>query len=150
MARFSAVVVALSLVVLGGCASGPKSTPTSTTATTEKITTVPSLKVVLDCGACQVRPTIPALIQEGYNTAAADAGAKVSTSTEAVLTIKDYSDRSDGARFFAGAFAGKDEIKASLVAGGKEFAIQDYYRNAWKGIETLAKKIGASAFEELE
>jgi hypothetical protein len=148
MARFSAVVVALSLVVLGGCASGPKSTSTSTAAA--KVTTVPSLKVVLDCGACEVRPTVPGLIQEGYNAAAADAGAKVSTSTEAVLTIKEYADRNDSARFFAGAFAGKDAIKATLVSGGKEFTIEDYYRNAWKGIESLAKKIGASAFEELE
>ncbi|WP_296510790.1 hypothetical protein [Rhodoferax sp.] len=146
MARFSALVVGISLAALGGCASSPKPASSNTAAAT----TVPSLKIVLDCGACQVRPTVPSLIQEGYNTAAASAGARVSNASEAVLTIKDYAERSDGARFFAGAFAGKDEIKATVVAGSKQFSIEDYYRNAWQGIESLAKKIGASAFEKLQ
>jgi hypothetical protein len=145
MIRPTAILLALSLAVLGGCASNPQKAATSSPAVS-----VPTLKIELACGACQVRPNVPALIQEGYNTAAANAGAKISPSSEAVLTIKEYSERGDAARFWAGAFAGKDEIKATVVAKGKQFALEDYYRNAWQGIESLARKIGTAAFEQLQ
>jgi hypothetical protein len=144
MTRSAAILLALSLAVLGGCASSTK------TATTNRALSVPTLKVELACGNCQVRANVPALIQEGYNTAAASAGAKVVPSSEAVLTIKEYSERGDAARFLVGAFAGKDEIKATVVAKDKQFSLEDYYRNAWQGIESLAQKIGATTFEQLQ
>jgi hypothetical protein len=111
---------------------------------------VPTLRVVVDCGVCAVKPTIPSLIIEGYNEAASKAGRKVSTTKEASLTIKEYTARSDAARFLAGAFAGKDEIKAVIAYQGKTYAVEDYYRNAWLGIETLAKKIGEMSYAEIK
>lgn len=138
------MLLALSLTILSGCASSPK------TATANRALSVPTLKVELACGGCQVRSNVPALIQEGYNTAAASAGAKVVSSSEAILTIKEYSERGDAARFLVGAFAGKDEIKATVVAHDKQFALEDYYRNAWQGIESLARKICAATFDQLQ
>lgn len=144
MTRPLAILLALSLTFLGGCASNTK------TISANQALSVPTLKVEMACGNCQVRPNVPALIQEGYNTAAANAGAKVVPSSEAILTIKEYSERGDAARFLAGAFAGKDEIKATVASNNKQFAVEDYYRNAWQGIESLARKIGSAAFEQLQ
>ena len=97
-----------------------------------------------------MKPTIPALIVEGYTEAARAAGRKVSATAEATLTIKEYTSRNDAARFFAGAFAGKDEIKVVIAYQGKTYAVEDYYRNAWLGIDTLAKKIGEMSYAELK
>lgn len=48
-----------------------------------------------------------------------------------------------------GIFAGKDAIKATVAAEDKTFVVEDYYRNAWLGIEALARKIGEMTFEEI-
>jgi hypothetical protein len=77
------------------------------------------LKVTVDCGACAVKPSIPFVIIEGYNQAANNDGRKVSTTSEANLTIKAYTARDDAARLLFGAFAGKDEIKAVVAYQGK-------------------------------
>jgi hypothetical protein len=105
--------------------------------------------VVTDCGACQVRPSVPSLIVEGYRSAAAKSGAKLASGQEATVSIKEYAARDDGARFMMGAFAGKDEIKAAVSFQEKQFMVEDYYRNAWLGIEDLAKKIGEMIFERV-
>jgi hypothetical protein len=144
--------IASAAVMIAGCAStttggtSPSGTPTTTTAVIE----VPSLKVAVDCGTCEVKPTIPGLIVEGYNEAAAKAGHKVSATKEANLVIKEYTARNDAARFLAGAFAGKDEIKAVISYQGKTYAVEDYYRNAWLGIDVLAKKIGEMTLAEIK
>lgn len=111
---------------------------------------VPALKVVTDCGPCQVRPTVPGLIAQGYASAAAESNAKVLPDRIATVSIKEYTARDDGARVLAGAFAGKDEIKAEVSFEGRQFMVEDYYRNAWLGIEALAKKIGAMVFEQMK
>ncbi|MES2364136.1 MAG: hypothetical protein V4646_20375 [Pseudomonadota bacterium] len=111
---------------------------------------VPSIKVTLDCGACQVRPTVPALIMQGYSEAAKNAGAVILPAREATVSIQDYSARSDAGRFLVGAFAGKDEIKVLVSNEGKQFSVEDYYRNAWQGIESLALKIGEDVFTKLK
>lgn len=138
-------------IIVSGCAS--TSQTSSSGAATPQATPLgelPTLKVTVDCGACTVKPTIPSLIVEGYNEAAGKAGHKVSTTKEASLTIKEYTARNDAARFLAGAFAGKDEIKAVIAYQGKTYAVEDYYRNAWLGIDTLAKKIGEMSYAELK
>jgi hypothetical protein len=135
-------------VIVSGCANTTQTSPTAQPINTA--VEMPALKVAIDCGACQVKPTIPALIAEGYNEAAAKSGRKVSATKEANLTIKEYTARNDAARFLAGAMAGKDEIKAVITYQGKTYSVEDYYRNAWMGIDTLAKKIGELSYAELK
>lgn len=147
----SHLVIALASVSIfvAGCASTSSSTSSDTQKPSSALE-VPALKVSVGCGACEVKPNIPGLIIEGYNEAASKAGRKVSTTNEATVTIKEYTVRGGAARFLAGALAGKDEIKAVIVYGGKTYAIEDYYRNAWLGIEALAKRIGEMSYAELE
>jgi len=141
-------LLAVSTVInLSGCATG---TQTSASATSAAPPEVPGLKVVIDCGACKVRDNVPALIGAGYKEAAAGSGVQVAATPEAIVTIKEYAARSDGARFFAGAFAGKDLIRADVAYQEKKFTVTDYYRNAWLGIESLAKKIGGMIFEKMQ
>jgi hypothetical protein len=110
---------------------------------------VPAIKVVVDCGACQVRPEVPGYIAEGYARAAAEARARLAPNQEATVSIKYYAARDDAARFLFGVMAGKDEIRASVSFEGKEFFVEDYYVNAWLGIDYLASKIGGMVFEQL-
>lgn len=146
------LVFASVAMLVAGCASTTQSAtyPSVAAQTKASAAELPVLKVAVDCGACQVKPNIPSLIVEGYNEAAGKAGRKVSASSEATVTIKEYVARGDAARFLAGAFAGKDEIKAVISYQGKTYAVEDYYRNAWLGIETLAKKIGEMSYSELK
>jgi uncharacterized protein YceK len=142
----------LLLVSIATIISGCASTTQTTTSTQAAISTseLPMLKVAFDCGACEVKSTIPTLIVESYNAAAAKAGRKVSATKEANLTIKEYTARNDAARFLVGAFAGKDEIKAVVTYQDKTYSVEDYYRNAWLGIDTLAKNIGEMAYDDLK
>ena len=144
--------LAAAALVISGCATTAPGSPgaTGTDAPAAVAQEVPSLKVTVDCGACQVKPIVPGLIVEGYNEAAAKAGQKVSSTQEATLVIKEYTARGDAARFFAGALAGKDEIKATVSYQGKTYTVEDYYRNAWLGIDALAKKIGQMTHAELK
>lgn len=139
-----ALSILLPVVLAAGCASRPQGIPTQPAAQ------VPTLAVKLDCGACEVRPTVPPLIVEGYNAAAVQAGAVVTADRQATMTIKAYEARSDAGRLLAGALAGKEEIKAEISYQDKKYAVEDYYRNAWQGIESLAKKIGEMAFDKLK
>ena len=164
---YSRLLLVITAAVLTACASKPQSgaavqpTPATTaTASTSApagapaasavVADVPTLKVVLDCGACEVKPNIAGLIVENYTQAAAKAGAKVAATNEATLTIKEYRARGDAARFLVGIFAGRDEIKAVITYQGKTFAVEDYYSNAWQGIESVAKNIGEMAYGQLK
>ncbi len=109
---------------------------------------VPRLKVVVDCN-CAVKTNVPDLIVQGYTEEAADSGTKIAPELEATLTIKEYSARDDTARLLLGVFSGKDEIKAVVTFGDKRFLIEDYFRNAVSGTDTLARKIGRMAFEKI-
>ena len=134
--------------MISGCANTTQTV--STAQPTAAAVEMPTLKVAIDCGACEVKPTISALIVEGYNEAATKSGRKVSATKEANLTVKEYTARNDAARFLVGAMAGKDEIKAVITYQGKTYSVEDYYRNAWMGIDTLAKKIGELTYAELK
>jgi hypothetical protein len=137
---------AVAFLAVTGCATTGSEPSTRAQAPLRE---VPSLKVVTECGTCKVRPSVPGLIVEGYTNAAAKSGAKLVPGKEATLTIREYSARDDGARFVVGAFAGKDEIKASVNFQGKQFMVEDYYYTAWLGIEALARKIGEMTFERM-
>jgi len=139
--------VAIGVVFLCGCAA---TGPGIQTGASGQATVVPGLKVAADCGACVVAPHIPALIVQGYRKAAAEGGARVANEDTAALTIKEYSARDGVARMLAGAFAGKDEIKAVVSYRGRQFSVEEYYRNAWMGIDSVADQIGAMAFEQLK
>jgi basic membrane lipoprotein Med (substrate-binding protein (PBP1-ABC) superfamily) len=144
------LLLVASAAVISGCATTTAPTGSAPQPATASTAELPTLKVTLDCGPCVVKPSIPFLIASGYNEAAAKAGRKVTAAKEASLTVKSYVAREDAARFLAGAFAGKDEIKAVVTYQGKTYSVEDYYRNAWLGIETLAKKIGEMSYAELK
>ena len=137
------IVVSLAI---SGCATTVPDPSASSSAPPRE---VPGIRVVNDCGACQVKASIPGLIAEGYNSAAAESGSKIVPAKEVVVSIKEYAARGDAARFLGGAFAGKDEIKAVVAFGDKQFTVEDYYRNAWLGIDHLATKIGRMVFEQV-
>jgi hypothetical protein len=139
---------ALPLILAAALAGGAAPAPTTSPGAPAR--EVPALNVRFDCGACQPRADSGKLIAEGYNEAATQAGAKVNPAMEATLIVKEYTARDDAARFLVGAFAGKDEIKASVSYGTQHFEVEDYYRNAWLGIDALARKIGELAFQSLK
>lgn len=134
------------LLTMTGCATNTSSSIPNAQA---PLTEVPHLKVLLDCGGCQVRPNAGDLIVDGYTEAVARAGAKLSRDLEATVSIKEYTARDDTARMLVGVFAGKDEIKAVVTFKGKRFEVEDYYRNAWFGINSLSRKIGELVFEKM-
>lgn len=128
-------------IFLTGCAT--QSTPQTKQAT---LTSVPQLKVTIDCGGCAVRPDVPPRLSYTYDEAAAQAGVKVSSTEQATAVIRSYSERNDVARFMAGAFAGKDELKVEVKSGGKVFIVEDYFRNAFQGMDDLVKYVGVKIF----
>lgn len=140
-----------SLLAVTGCASttGGQLHPTSDNGQAP-LAEVPSIKIVIDCAPCQVRPSVSPLILEGYREAATESGMQVSSTLEATVTIKQYSDRNDAARHLLGIFAGEDAIQANVTYQEKTFIVEDYYRNAWLGIESLAKKIGEMVFAQMK
>ena len=144
---WTGLFVIATCVVLSGCATTSQAPSPSEQASNIQI---PSLKVVIDCGSCQVRTNIPSLILDGYKEAAAKSGVFIAPTVDALVTIKKYSDRDDTVRLLVGIFAGKDEIQAVVTYQSKQFLVEDYYRNAWLGIESLATKIGWMIFEEIK
>ncbi len=149
--RIVPLTLVATLALLVGCASQPGAPAASSGSTPPTATKmVPKLRIVLACGGCDVPEDVPGLIEEGYAKAAAEAGTKVSPTETATLTIKELSYRSAGARIAVGAFAGKDEIKADVAYKDKKFSVEDYYRNAWQGISSLARKIGGMAHDQLQ
>lgn len=146
--KFASICALTMVVALAGCAT---SAPTSTAAgAAPAAITVPSLKIVADCAPCQIRPAVPVLMVSGYNDAAAKAGARVSPDSVATVTVIGYSERSDTARLLVGAFAGKDEIRTAVQHQDKKFEVEDYYRNAWQGIDSLAKAVGEQIFAKIK
>lgn len=140
-ARHLAAPVLLLAIALAGCTTAPQQQPTSASAKLQA--EVPTLKVTVDCGGCTVRSDIPLRIVANYNIAASKAGVKVSPDKVAYAAIKSYSERNDGARFLAGAFAGKDEIKLSLTTpDNRHLEVEDYFRNAFQGMDDLLESIG--------
>jgi hypothetical protein len=100
--------------------------PDSSASAQAPLRDVPSLKVETDCGACEVRASVPGLIVEGYTSAAAESGAKPASGEQVTVSIKEYSSRDDVARHLLGVFAGKDEIKATVSLHGRQLIVTDY------------------------
>lgn len=112
---------------------------------------VPDISVVIDCGKCEVRSTVPDLIRTAYAEAAAKAGVVIAGNAPMTVTIKAYTDRSATMRavsVLAGplAFTLKDEIKAVAVVDGKPVPLAYAYRLPLWGIEAVATKLGEMSF----
>lgn len=132
-------------LLLTGCATEAP----ATSSTRPK--SVPGIAVVIDCGGCQVRPTVEVSVRNGYEAAAAKAGVQVEGDRRVTLTIKDYTERGLVTRavsFVAGplAFALKDEIRAVASIDGKQLPLEYHYRNPFQGIEAVAQKLGELSF----
>lgn len=139
------------VVMLAGCTLSPYVPPAKKPATgSDAAPRVPRLTVVVDCGACAVRPAIPAIIAESYAATAAKAGARIDSGAEAILTLLEYTERSSAARALAGPLAGKDEIRAIVTYQDKRVAVADHYYNSWLGIEDIADNLGEMAFDAVK
>ena len=148
MIRIKNLLIATFLaIVASGCATNIQ---TATSIKQDTKSQVPNIAIKVDCGNCQVKAGIQELIVAGYKESAANSGVNVSDSDLANLKIKEFSARDDVSRFLVGAFAGKDEIKVEVTYKEKVFIVEDYYRNAWQGADSLARKIGALVFEKLK
>ncbi|TKC86980.1 hypothetical protein FAZ69_19445 [Trinickia terrae] len=120
---------------------------------------MPDISVVIDCGECQVRPSVPEAIHKGYVAAASKAGVPIAGDTKVTLTIKDYTERGLAERsaiFVVSllvppvAFVLKDEIKADALADGKLVSLEYHYRVPFRGIEDVAQKLGERTFEAVD
>lgn len=132
--------------LLAGCAT---EAPKASRALPKSI---PAISIVIDCGECQVRPSVPELIRAGYAAAAAKAGVPITGDVKMALTIKDYTERGLAIRFVslvAGplALALKDEIKAVALVDGKQLPLEFHYRIPFLGIETVAQQLGEQSFD---
>lgn len=120
---------------------------------TKKIQTtvqsIPSLTFKVDCGKCEYKESGAALITEGYKDAANENHVAISSTEKAVVTITDYNARNSSARFWLGAMAGRDTIKTIVSYKNKSFKVEDFYANAVKGIDDLARNVGEKIFEEM-
>lgn len=156
----SLCVLSLAALVAGcanthsGAAPAGPSAPSSTAASAAKAAgsgpRMPKLVVKTDCGTCEVSESVQGYITDAYARLATEDGAQISSTEVATLTIRSYTARSGFARMTAGAFAGKDEIKAVIDFQGKTHEVEDYYRNAWQGIGQVAENIGELAYGKLK
>lgn len=143
-------------LLLTGCATGDS---TASRASGARPKSVPDISIVIDCGDCRVRPSVPGMIHEGYAAAAAKAGVPIASDTKVTLTIKDYTERGLAARsaiFVVSllvppvAFIRKDQIQADALIDGKQVPLEYHYRIPFLGIEAVAQKLGERTFEAVE
>lgn len=110
---------------------------------------LPTLKLVLDCGDCQMEEKIRALVEGAYLDGADKTQAKIDENLEpATYTVKSYRTRGK-ARYFIGALAGADYIKGTLSCEGQEIEVGDTAVSAINGIEAVAHNVGEEAFKKL-
>lgn len=135
--------------LLVGCSMMEPSTP----AVLPK--SVPDISVAIDCGKCEVRPSVPESIRKGYVAAAGKAGVRIEPNARIDVTIKDYTERSlamRSATFAVSillppvALALKDEIKVDALVEGKHVPLEYHYRIPFFGIESVAQKVGELSF----
>lgn len=135
-------IVACFLTV--GCATSAPSQPAAS-----RLKVVPSLKVVVDCGPCDVRANVPGLIADSYSKEAAYEDTPVSKDSEAVLKILVYRARNDFLRHWLGWKIGADRIKAVIYFQDRGIVIDEKFFTGLSGVEDLARLIGRTAFDKL-
>ena len=150
------------LVALGLISAGPLLAGCTTegpAASRAQLKSVPDISVVIDCGDCQVRSSVPEAIHKGYIAAALKAGVPIAGDAKVTLTIKDYTERGLAERsaiFVVSllvppvALVLKDEIKADALVDGKRMPLEYHYRVPFRGIEAVAQKLGERTFEAVD
>lgn len=111
--------------------------------------TIPALKVVPDCGACQIGESVRGALVGSYLDTAKKSGYTITEEQTAVLKISDYSERSAAGRAIFGVFAGTDNIKGTLSYEGQSFGVEDTARSAIFGIEAVARNVGEESLTKL-
>lgn len=111
--------------------------------------TVPALKVVIDCGTCQVGESIRGAVIGSYLDTAKKSGYAIDEAQSAEFKISDFSERSAAGRVIFGVFAGADNIKGTVSYDGKTFGVEDTARSAVFGIDAVAKNVGEESLMKL-
>ena len=113
------------------------------------ITKVPSIKVEYHCGPCVVPESMKESIVNGYLMQAKQNDMPVDEANVLVFKLRQYKARDPGARFFLGAFAGKDVMAGDVEYRGRTFEVEDYHYNAILPMSVLARSIGVKAYNAL-
>ncbi len=137
------------VALIAGCATTTQPTIEAARAGDE------SLKARLNDGVAEpavdsngfpVSASVRAGVIEAFEQQAHKDGLKiVSTGVPVRIKVKDYSVRSSTARFWFGALAGSDHIRATVEIGEASFEVEDTARSAINGIDVVARNIGIEA-----
>lgn len=114
-------------------------------------TVIPMIEVKFNCGDCTADTKIKALIEGAYLDQAEKEHAKVNEddANKIQLTVTHYRSRGK-ARFFVGMLAGADNIVGNLAYKGTTTEVSDTAVSAVSGIETVARNVGADAYQTLK
>jgi hypothetical protein len=110
---------------------------------------VPKLKITWDCGACAQNDKVIALIEQSYADEAKANGMALSEADSAEVTIVEFRQRPPGARVMLGVFAGKDILGLRIRYQGKEYLVDDYFANAFSGMNALCESVAKKAYASL-
>lgn len=102
-----------------------------------------------DCGSCDHNEKVPPLLQQSWTKEAAAHGYAVSESETAEMVITEYNQRSPGLRVMFGAMAGQDKLGTRIKFRGKEFKAEDYFANAFSGMNALCANVAKKGLEQL-
>lgn len=147
------VSIIATAILIAGCAAptAPIQTSASATAASTEQAKVPSLKVVTNCGKCEVDPRIPILINESYAAAAEKAGMSIDGQSVATLTITQFSKRMVLIRLLGPlSTLMPDAIQATLEINGRSVTIDENVRLPLRGMDAVANKVGEASFESLK
>ncbi|WP_147238177.1 hypothetical protein [Paraburkholderia azotifigens] len=94
----------------------------------------------------QVSASVRVGVLDAFERQAEKDGLKiVPTGIPVTITVEEYSTRSSAARFWFGALAGSDHIKAMVEVGDARFEVEDTARTAINGIDIVAMDVGIEA-----
>ena len=100
----------------------------------------------VDSNGHPVSASVRAGVIEAFERQADKDGLKiVSTGVQVKIKVEEYSTRSSAARFWFGALAGSDHIKAMVDVGDASFEVEDTARTTINGIEVVAEDVGIEA-----
>jgi hypothetical protein len=102
----------------------------------------PTLKLVKDCGDCNVDPTVPDLIAQAYSSKVKDLGGSIDPAEEVKVTIKQYVERAPAQRLLMGVFSGSDLIVADVEFRGVKYSARQGTRSSYFGMDWVAPRVG--------
>jgi hypothetical protein len=110
---------------------------------------MPKLSIKWACQDCAINDKVPPLIETAYAQEAVANGQVVSDTDTAEVAITHIRQRPPGARVMFGAFSGKDELFVRVSYQGKERIVEDYFANAWVGMNGLAESVGKQIHQQV-